>query len=289
MAKSLNLEPNQAVFREAAEHLHYNAHAAAIAKRDLMPSNRIARHYRVREMIAPVLAERDGSLGVVLDIGCGIGAGALYMNGCFERYIGYDLSEEMIAIGRDFTRNVPNVELHAGNAKDFTLPGEIADVVFVWGSLHHMPEADLAVKNLYRMLKPGGWVVAQEPRRGNPLFGIMRSIRMRLDKTYSAHQQFYKRDELYRMFDAAGFERIETRAHGYLIPPLSLVVLNPQWIFRPLAKAAARVDRVLAGLMPRSRLSWNLTLYAQRPVRKGVNASRVKPKRKPRFVSKRPR
>jgi ubiquinone/menaquinone biosynthesis C-methylase UbiE len=262
----LNPEPKSSAFREAAERLHYNAHAAAIAGRDLIPSNRIARQYRVREMIEPLLQKRNGSLGTVLDIGCGFGVGALYMEGCFDRYIGYDLSEEMIAIGRDFARDLPNVELDVGNAKDFTLPGEVADHVFVWGSLHHMPEADVAVKNIYRMLKPGGWVVAQEPRRGNPLFGAMRAIRMMVDRTYSENQEFYSREELCRMFASARFEEITTRAHGYLIPPLSLVVLKPQWIFKPLAQAAAKLDSALASLLPNSRLSWNLTIYAQRPL-----------------------
>jgi ubiquinone/menaquinone biosynthesis C-methylase UbiE len=238
--KPLTLNENQAAFREAAERLHYNTHAAAKAGRDLVDSCRIARQYRVREMIEPLLPEGGGSLGTVIDLGCGIGAGALYLGGTFDRYIGYDLSEEMIAIGHEFTRDIPNVELHVANAKDFTLPGEVADVVFIWGSLHHMPEAEVAVKNLYRMLKPGGRVVAQEPRRGNPLFAAVRSIRMKVDDTYSENQEFYTKDDLRRMFTEAGFEEVETKSHGYLIPPLSLVQLNPQWLSGPQGLVGSR-------------------------------------------------
>ena len=97
----------------------------------------------------------------VLDIGSGSGTDALIataMVGPAGRVIGLDLTEAM----RDKLRitaaaaGAVNVEVLAGNAESLPLPAASVDVVTTNGVLNLVPDKASAIREIARVLRPGG-------------------------------------------------------------------------------------------------------------------------------------
>lgn len=130
-----------------------------------------------------------------------------------------------------------------------------------------MSNAVEAMRSLRRLAKPGAWFVAREPQRANPFIQLLRKLRMRLDPSYSSQQHFFSRSEIVALVEAGGLEDVETRYQGFFTPPMAQVVLNPQAIFAPLAKAIVALESVAERVMigPLARLSWNITVYGRFP------------------------
>jgi SAM-dependent methyltransferase len=252
---------------ERAEERHYDTFAEHIARRDVIASSRIARRDIVLRAVRPVLQARGGSLGCVVDVGCGIGASAVNLNGHFDRYVGIDFSQREIEIGRTFTAGVPNVELIHANIKDASLPRQIADVIYMDGALHHMSSVAEVMQGLRRLAKPGAWFIAREPQRGNPFIQALRKLRMWLDASYSSQQRFFTKREIVGLIEAGGLESVEARYQGFLTPPLAQIVLYPQAIFVPLAHLIVLLEGVAERVMigPLAPLSWNITVYGRFP------------------------
>lgn len=252
---------------EASEIAHYDAHAAHKLRRDLLPSSRIPRRDIVRRCIRYVAEQRGGSLGTVVDVGCGAGVGAVYLEGLFERYVGVDFSQGMIEVGREFTKNIPNVELVVGNIKGSDIDADLADVVYMDGALHHMDDLDDVMSSLRRIAKPGAWFVAREPQRGNPFIQMLRWLRMRVDKSYSPDQRFFLKREVIELLEKHGFTDIKVKYQGFLTPPMAQVVIPPQFLSGPFASLLTMLEGPVEAIMvgPLGRLSWNLSAYGRFP------------------------
>jgi len=91
----------------------------------------------------------------VLEIGCGIGTDAqeFAKNGAI--YKGIDLSEKSINISKNRFQlfNLDGV-FEIGNIEEYC-NGEY-DLIYSFGVLHHIPDINKALKNIYNMLKSGG-------------------------------------------------------------------------------------------------------------------------------------
>lgn len=102
---------------------------------------------------------RDWKLA--LDFGCGIGRLTRAMAAHFERCIGLDISEEMIARAREIN---PACEFVVNN--DTTLPfaSDHFDLIYSKYVLQHLPEKEHVfayIAEFVRTLKPGGLLVFQ--------------------------------------------------------------------------------------------------------------------------------
>lgn len=103
----------------------------------------------------------------VLDLGCGAGLDLfLYAQkvGPTGRLIGLDLSDSMLAKSRDnlAALGVTNVEwLHAA-ADAILLPDKSVDLVTANGIFNLSPDKDAVMREVARMLKPGGRTIFAE-------------------------------------------------------------------------------------------------------------------------------
>ncbi len=93
----------------------------------------------------------------VLEIGCGNGADGVMFAEAGADYTGVDLTETAVAATRKhFAVMGLTGEFHLANAEQLDFPDASFDVVYSYGVLHHTPDPARAIREVYRLLKPGG-------------------------------------------------------------------------------------------------------------------------------------
>jgi SAM-dependent methyltransferase len=107
--------------------------------------------------------------GRVLDIGCGTGFFILnlWQDGFVERAAGCDLSPGMLAACEDSARALGcPIELRTGDAEGLPYKDGTFDLVVGHAVLHHVPDPAAALREVHRVLAPGGaLLIAGEPSR----------------------------------------------------------------------------------------------------------------------------
>jgi arsenite methyltransferase len=93
---------------------------------------------------------------VVADIGTGTGFVAAGLAPLAARVYGFDSSAEMLDVARRNLKRFANVEFQQVPGDQLPLPDESLDGVFANMYLHHAPDPLAAIKEMARVLKPGG-------------------------------------------------------------------------------------------------------------------------------------
>lgn len=146
------------------------------------------RHVEMR-MFKKLLARAgvDPTGGRILDAGCGSGLGLELIAEAFapSRLVGFDLMPEQIERAR--TREVAaRAELAVGDITAIDHPDGSFDAVFVFGILHHVPAWRQALRELARVLAPGGALLVEEIHGGfvriqDKVIGTSHPIEARFD------------------------------------------------------------------------------------------------------------
>jgi len=227
-------------------------------KKDVIVSSSIARKFILLEAMRPALAA--GNIGTVVEIGCGTGASARYLDGYYEKYYGVDASKNMIELARHTNRSNDRAVFYTPDRDGTPIPDNTADVILSVGVLHHMEHPDEAFASLKRVAKNGCLFIAIEPQRANPLIQALRKLRKLIDSSYSRDQVFFSEKELYGMLARAGLEGIEFEYQGFLTPPFAQMPLSPQFLFKYLSRLAIKADMRLNDRMPGvfRKLSFNI-------------------------------
>ena len=93
----------------------------------------------------------------VLEIGCGMGTDLLQFARAGARVTGMDLTPRSIEITRArFALYGCSAQLEVGDAETLSLADSSFDLVYSHGVLHHTPDTQRAIDEVYRVLKPGG-------------------------------------------------------------------------------------------------------------------------------------
>lgn len=97
----------------------------------------------------------------ILDAGCGSGFGTKLLSRRFRPGLlhGFDLMPEQIERARS---RCPEAELRVGDITAIAEPDGSFDAVFVFGILHHVPEWRQALREIFRVLAPGGVLLVEE-------------------------------------------------------------------------------------------------------------------------------
>lgn len=103
---------------------------------------------------------------VLLDIGCGNGNHLKALHGPFNRGIGVDISEKMIASAQAVANPTTQSRLQF-NVDDAHVLATLADasvnVAICIGALEHMPDKQAVLRSVHRVLSPGGRFVCLTP------------------------------------------------------------------------------------------------------------------------------
>ena len=247
---------------EAADRALFDRIARDYVRKDLTESCRIAREQRLRQTLRPI----GTRVGHLLEVGCGGGFSARYLDGLYETYTGVDYSEELVGYARQYNAG-PGREFLSANIKDFETSRRF-DVVLMVGVLHHMEDPAGILVQLRQLLTPAGIVVVNEPQRGNPGISALRWIRKRVDSSYSPDQVEFSEDELRELFERSGYD-VETYPQGLLSTPFAETQPFPPVVSLMLSRFATRLDPTLERILqtsPARRLAWNAVVVGRQSV-----------------------
>lgn len=117
--------------------------------------------YRTEGHILTELDKIDFQNKDVLEIGIGQGADAMQIVKRGANYHGIDLTETSVCrIKERFEYfNIPYKEVQVANAENIPYPENTFDIVYTHGVIHHSPNIEKIVDEIYRVLKPNGKAV----------------------------------------------------------------------------------------------------------------------------------
>ncbi len=93
---------------------------------------------------------------VVADVGTGTGFVAAGLASRAARVIGFDASPDMLAVARRNLAQFANAEFREATGDQLPVSSEMFDGVFANMYLHHAPDPLATIKEMARVLKPGG-------------------------------------------------------------------------------------------------------------------------------------
>jgi ArsR family transcriptional regulator len=138
--------------REAAAQSYFRKHAADWD--------------RIRTLYVPETAVEDAILRslagppfrTLVDLGTGTGRMLEILAGRYDRGLGLDVNQSMLAYARSKLgpSGLANAEVRHGDIYDLALPDGVADGVVVHQVLHYLSEPAHAVREAARILAPGG-------------------------------------------------------------------------------------------------------------------------------------
>lgn len=115
-------------------------------------------HRYATEWHIPEAADFAAARGLkVLEIGCGLGTDGAQFAKAGADYTGVDLTEAAVALARNrFELFGLTGKFQTADAESLDFPDESFDLVYSHGVLHHTPDTAKAVKEIHRVLRPGG-------------------------------------------------------------------------------------------------------------------------------------
>lgn len=113
--------------------------------------------YHYEYHLLPFLRRVAAAGSPVLEIGCSMGIDLAELARMGAQVVGVDLSPKSIEVARRHFAIVGlQAELKVANAEKLDFPDATFGVVYSFGVLHHTPNMEAALEEVYRVLRPGG-------------------------------------------------------------------------------------------------------------------------------------
>ena len=195
--------------------------------------------------------------GRILDNGCG--TGLLFEKLEPGQVVGLDISSEMLKYAAKHSDR-----LILGNSQKLPLKDSTFDVVFCRSLLHHLPEPELAVKEIYRVLRSQGQAVFADTN--SSLLSYLPRIIANRGEHFSEEHKNLNRRIMQRLLEPY-FEIQQVRYFGYIAYPLlgfpDILKLFKYVPFKSAAEPALMFfDNVLSRIPLLRTQSWGIIVKA---------------------------
>ncbi|MBW4419563.1 MAG: class I SAM-dependent methyltransferase [Myxacorys californica WJT36-NPBG1] len=113
----------------------------------------------------------------LLDLGCGAGENSVYFAQLGARCVATDYSPGMVEVATKLAaRNGVHVEGKVINAMAIDFPDNTFDIIYASNLLHHIPHPKVTLREMHRVLKPGGKACFWDPLKHNPVINVYRRM-----------------------------------------------------------------------------------------------------------------
>jgi len=145
--------------------------------------------------------------GTFLEIGCASGIGSFLIKNYFSpnKIVSIDLDERMVEVARKKIQD-PSITFENGDASKLKFENNHFDAIFDFIVIHHIPDWKGCLRELYRVLKPGGkffiYEVSIESFDG--LYGKIMKI-----TSEHPYEKMYRRVDFIQYLKKIGFKIIK--------------------------------------------------------------------------------
>jgi SAM-dependent methyltransferase len=160
-----------------------------------------------------LLEDLDGVRGHVLDVGCGAGsvAKAVKRERADLEVLGCDVSHSALALANSSPQGV---DFRLATAERLPFADGELDFVWIFDVLEHVEDADRVLREVARVLKPGGVFHIVLPLEGQPrtLYRLVGcGTRWTAKVRHGGHIQIFSADRFRSIASAAGLPVVRTR------------------------------------------------------------------------------
>ncbi len=158
----------------------------------------------------------------VLEIGCGSGCGTTIIKKHFRRaeLTATDLDPRLIAEARDKV-NDPTIVFEVADACRLDYPNDAYDAIFEFGAIHHIPDWRGCLRELRRVVKPGGKIFFIDC----PIESF-RTFLGRIVRTYTLHpyDEMFSEHEFVNYLSELGFTILVHETYAPILYYFALVI-----------------------------------------------------------------
>jgi len=140
---------------------------------------------------------------VIADLGAGEGTLSQLLSQRAKKVIAVDNSERMVEYGRELARKhgVKNLDYRQGDLEELPIESASVDVAFFSQSLHHAQHPDRAVREAFRILRPGGRIA---------ILDLLKHNCEEVRELYAHLWLGFAEVEMTRFLKRAGFRAVQT-------------------------------------------------------------------------------
>jgi ubiquinone/menaquinone biosynthesis C-methylase UbiE len=171
--------------------------------------------YRLKVDLIRDFLEAQGASGYVLDVGANTAGESEVLFHLGFNMVAIDINEIALSCSKLRSRKYRSEEMryYAADAHNLPFASDTFDAIIAYEVLHHMEHVELALAELYRVLRPGGRIFTYEPYAYNPY----RRIAELRDYLRGTIEKSFSKRELVRYLEQTGF----------VVDSLQMTVLPP--------------------------------------------------------------
>ncbi len=155
-----------------------------------------------------------------LELGCGSGTYAIELLANGRNCLASDISEKSLALTKIKGKELYNLDIPTQLIDIYNIPypDNTFDLVFSDGVVEHL-EIKRALKEMKRILKPGGWAVTKVPS-GSFLYKIVYHLLSPIENR--PHEAWFSKKEWQRKFEDEAYQDVEASCCGGILAGLAM-------------------------------------------------------------------